>query len=110
MNRDFKPVKDYDFTLPKTEKYTKPCPPEAEIDADIAEMKKLMSKNVGALRKMEKMERALVRLREIEEKYKDCNFTTQKHYWVWNAVTNSIIITEKAIARKESLGSHYIVK
>ena len=80
------------------------------FENNIAEMKKLMSKHVGALRKMDRMEKALVRLREIEEKYKDCNFTTQKHYWVWNAVTNSIIITEKAIARKESIGSHYIVK
>ena len=72
-------------------------------------MKKLMSDNVGPLRKMEKMEKALTVFKEIEEKYKDCNFTTQKHFWLWNAVTNSIIITEKAIARKESIGSHYIV-
>ena len=110
VNRDFRPSKDYDFVLPQSEKYTKPCPSDEEIDTDIAEMKKLMSKNVGALRKTEKMEKALIRLREIEAKYEDCNFNTQKHYWVWNAVTNSIIITEKALARKESMGAHYIVK
>ena len=69
-----------------------------------------MSKNVGALRKMENMEKALCRLYEIKEKYENCNFMTQKHFWVWNAVTNSIIITERALARKESIGSHYIVK
>lgn len=109
INRDFRPVKDYEFILPETEKHIKPCPCDCEIDEDIAEMKKLMSKNVGALRKTKNMETALVRLREIEEKYKECEFTTQKHYRVWNAVTNSIIITEKALARKESLGSHYIV-
>ncbi len=110
VNNDTRPSNNYGFTLPETEKYTKSMPNDEEIDRDIAEMKKLMSKNVGAIRKMEKMERALNRLCEIREKYKDCSFTTQKHYWVWNAVTNSITITEKAIARKESIGSHYIVK
>ena len=110
VNRDFRPVNDYEFVLPDVEKYTRPCPSDCEIDADIAEMKKLMSKNVGALRKMENMEKALCRLYEIKEKYENCNFMTQKHFWVWNAVTNSIIITERALARKESIGSHYIVK
>ena len=109
VNRDFRPVEGYNFELPKVEKFVVPCPSDAEIDADIAEMKKLMSKYVGPLRKMANMEKALVRFKEIEEKYKDCNFTTQKQYWLWNAVTNSITITEKAILRKESLGSHYIV-
>lgn len=109
INRDFRPVKDYEFTLPETEKYLKPCPCDSEIDADIAEMKKLMSKYVGALRKTENMQKALVRFKEIREKYKDCRFTTQKHYLLWNAITNSIIITEKALMRKESIGSHYIV-
>jgi DNA polymerase-3 subunit epsilon len=42
-------------------------------------------------------------------KYKDCEFTSQKHFGLWNAITNSIIITEKALMRKESIGSHYIV-
>lgn len=109
VNRDFRPSKDYIFTLPDTDKYTKPCPSDSEIDADISEMKKLMSDCVGPLRKMNKMETALTRFKEIEEKYKDCDFTTQKHYTLWNAVTNSIIITEKALLRKESIGSHYIV-
>ena len=69
-----------------------------------------MSKNVGALRKKEKMETALARLNEIRWKYEHCRFETIKHYWVWNAVSNSIVITEKALARTESIGSHYIVK
>ena len=72
-------------------------------------MKKLMSDCVGPLRKINNMETALTRFKEIEEKYMDCSFTTQKHYTLWNAVTNSIIITEKALLRKESIGSHYIV-
>ena len=110
VNRDFRPVADYDFVLPKSEKFSEKCPCDCEIDADIAEMKKLMSDNVGPLRKREKMEKTLVRLHEIEEKYKDCEFTTQKHYWLWNAVTNSIEITERAVARKESIGSHYIIE
>ena len=111
INCDFRPSKDYEFTLPTLdEDYTLECPAEAEIDADIAEMKKLMSKNVGALRKKEKMEYALSRLNEIRWKYEHCRFETIKQYWVWNAVSNSIVITEKALARNESIGSHYIVK
>lgn len=111
INCDFRPSKDYEFTLPSVdEDYTLKCPADSEIDADIAEMKKLMSKNVGALRKKEKMETALARLNEIRWKYEHCRFETIKHYWVWNAVSNSIIITEKALARTESIGSHYIVK
>ncbi len=110
INRDFRPSKGYKFELPETESYEIPCPADCEIDADIAEMKKIMSKNVGALRKREKMEKALVRLNEIRWKYEHCRFETTKHYWVWNAVSNSIVITEKALERKESIGSHYIVK
>ena len=110
INCDFRPGKGYKYVLPESQKYTKASPDESEIAQDIAEMKKLMSKNVGALRKQEKMEAALTRLYEIRDKYCDMKFENINHYWVWNAVTNSIIITEKALARKESIGSHYIVK
>lgn len=110
INRDFRPNKDYEFVLPKAEKYNVPCPDDRQIKQDITEMKILMTKYVGPVRKMEKMEKALSRFYEIREKYKDCKFEKQLHYWLWNAVTNSIIITEKAIARKESIGSHYVVK
>ncbi len=110
INRDFRPSKNGKFSLPKTDVYTVTCPDDAEIDADIAEMKFLMTENVGPLRRFERMEKTLSRLCEIRKKYENCVFSTQKQFGVWNAVTNSIIITERAIARKESIGSHYIVE
>ncbi len=110
INRDFRPVKDYDYKLPTGSECNEKMPCDDEVMSDIAEMKKLMSKFVGPLRNMEKMETALVRLKEIEEKYKSRCFEKQLHFWVWNAVTNSVIITEKALARKESIGSHYLIK
>lgn len=110
VNCDFRPCKNYDFKLPESVKYTKECPSEKEIDDDILEMKNLMSQNVGPIRNTEKMQKTLCRLEEIREKYCDCTFSNQKQYWLWNAVTNSIIITQKAIERKESIGSHYLVK
>lgn len=110
INRDFRPVADYEYVLPKAEKYSIPCPDDRQIQQDIMEMKILMTKYVGPVRKLDKMEKALSRFYEIREKYKECKFEKQLHYWLWNAITNSIIITEKAIARKESIGSHYLVK
>lgn len=110
INRDFRPGKDYNYTMPEIEKYKMPCPDDFLVKQDINEMKILMTKYVGPVRNMEKMECALSRFYEIKKKYEDCRFEKQLHYWLWNAVTNSIIITERAIARKESIGSHYLVK
>lgn len=109
VNSDLRTFKNYKVELPKVELFTKRAPSDSEIDTDIAFMKKLMSKYVGALRNMDKMQSALDSLREIENKYQDCLFYSQKHYWLWNAVSNSIEITQKAILRKESIGSHYLV-
>ena len=60
---------------------------------------------------MANMEKALVRLREIEEKYKDCEFTTQKHYWVWNAVTKdeSEIPAQSIVVIEEIRGNKLLV-
>lgn len=110
INRDFRPCRNYEYVLPKADKYIVPCPDDRQVKQDITEMKILMTKYVGPLRKKEKMERALSRFYEIRDKYEKCRFEKQLHYWLWNALTNSIIITEKAIERKESMGSHYLVK
>ena len=109
VNTDFRSLKNYKIELPKSEVFSKHMPNDTEIDNDIAFMKKLMSKYVGALREESKMIMALDNLKEIEQKYKDCAFYCQKHYWLWNAISNSIEITQKAIQRKESIGSHYLV-
>ena len=58
----------------------------------------------------EKMQAALERFTEIKEKYENRKFEKQLHFLLWNAISNSILITQKALARKESIGSHYILK
>ena len=110
INCDFRPLDGFNFEKPACEKYDIPMPCDEEVKADIAEMKKLMSKNVGALRKTEKMQAALDRFTEIKEKYANRKFEKQLHFLLWNAISNSILITQKALARKESIGSHYILK
>ena len=109
INADFRPCAGYAFTLPQSEVFDELCPPEDEIDADIAYMKALMTKNVGAIRHTKDLEYAHAELDRIYDKYRRKRLSTVKQYTVFNAAVASTVIAESACARKESIGSHYIV-
>ena len=83
--------------------------PESEIDADIAFMKELMTKNVGALRHTKELEYARRELDRVYDKYRRMRLESIKQYTVFNAAVASTVIADSACKRTESIGSHYIV-
>lgn len=87
-----------------------PCPENSEIEEDIMLMKKAMSKYVGPLRKKEGLEKALCLFNEMKDKYEKCVLSSQTAFTAYSAAIVSEHITQKALCRKESIGSHYIVK
>lgn len=110
INKDFRNNSDCSVENIVIEEYSAPCPKSAQILSDIECMKLIMTNNVGAVRKQENMKKALERLYAIRDTYKNCVLETPLQYLVMNAVTTSIIITESALARPKSLGSHYVVR
>ena len=98
------------YATEDTDEVLLPCPDSEEINADIMLMKKTMSKYVGALRKRDELEKALCVFNTIKEKYEKCILNSTDAYNVYSASCVSAEITEKALMRKESIGSHYIVK
>ncbi len=109
INADFRPCDGYAFTLPQSEIFEKGCPDDAEIDADIAYMKNLMNKNVGAIRHTDDLIYAHKELDRVYDKYRHLRLENIKQYSVFNAAVASTVIAESACARKTSIGSHYIV-
>lgn len=109
INADFRPGTGLPFTLPQSETFDDVCPSEAEIDADIAFMKALMTKNVGAIRHTKALVEAHAELDRIYDKYRHKRLRNIKEYTVFNAAVASTVIAESACARKTSIGAHYIV-
>lgn len=109
ISADFRPSAGYNFTLPNSEIFDDPCPSDAEVDEDIAYMKSLMTKNVGAIRHTHELEYAHRELDRIYDKYRRKHLETVKQYTVFNAAVASTVIAESACKRKVSIGSHYIV-
>lgn len=110
INSNMRPQNKYIFENTIFETYTKPCPCDEQILSDLDSMKLIMTNNVGPLRRKENMQKALDRLYLLRDKYKDCRLESALQYLIMNAITTSIIITESALKRTESLGSHYIMR
>lgn len=110
INADFRPLTGHALTLPEeTEHFDTPCVSDSEIDADIAFMKELMTKNVGAIRHTAELTKAHAELDGVYDKYRRMQLSTVKQYTVFNAAVASTVIAESACERTQSIGSHYIV-
>lgn len=109
INSDFRPNDAYNFKLPETNELSVSAD-DVQAQKDIEEMKELMSANVGALRRMADMENTLTRLSQICEMYDNANLNSPIQYYAANASLVSTIITQSAINRKESIGSHFIIE
>lgn len=109
INNDFRPCAGYNFSVPQSEEFSEACPDSSEINEDIRYMKKLMTKNVGAIRHTAELEFAHKELDRIYDKYRKIRLETIEQYTVFNAAMASTVIAESACKRKESIGSHYIV-
>ena len=109
INGDFRKNDGYKFEMPRSEEFDDVCPPDSEIDDDIAYMKSLMTEYVGAIRHTSSLEYTHRELDRIYDKYRKRRLENIKEYTVFNAAVASTVIAESACKRKESIGSHYIV-
>ncbi len=108
INCDFRPSnakKDFEYTDESTHNVS-----EEKAKKDIRAMKKLMTECVGALRKVEDMKKAAESLKEYCQYYDSGRLLTSNAFYAANAAFVSSIITESAIKRTQSLGSHFIIQ
>ncbi len=92
-------IEEYDF-----------IPTEEEMQSDLMLVKSTMSKKVGALRKRDRMKEAHETLSALLEKYDKARLDSHLAFTLYSSIQTSIIICEKALSRKESIGSHYITE
>lgn len=110
INADFRPLAGHSLSLPEeTERFDAPCVPESEIDADIAFMKELMTKNVDARATQRSLNMPGVSLTACMTNTVGMRLESIKQYTVFNAAVASTVIADSACKRTESIGSHYIV-
>lgn len=81
---------------------------DAEISKDMAEIKSVMTKYVGAERTNDGILTARTELYRLYEKYFDVNFKNADGYALISAIITALDIIESAHSRKTSLGSHHI--
>lgn len=72
-----------------------------------SEIQHLMNDNCGVLRNAEGMEKALRRIRYINEKLSESYFEGREYLELLNISAIAVAILEAALARRESVGAHY---
>lgn len=80
-----------------------------QIESYRMEIKKLMSKYAGAIRTVAGMESALLRLAELRNLTKNMVLETRQEYELYNMIDVALEVLNGALARKESVGAHYVV-
>lgn len=81
---------------------------DVDVDKIKYELQQTMWDCVGVERNQDDMEKALVKLKELQEEFSYVDkCTTFEEYELRNLICVAKIITELAIARKESRGGHY---
>jgi len=89
-----------DFTLPEYKK-------QQDTGALRNELKQIMWKDVGIIRKQKDLAKAMVKLTNLQKKLPPP--TDQQAIITGNMLTCAILVTRAAIARKKSLGCHFIL-
>jgi len=109
INKNLIPLADEinSYTI-TSEKHTKRLGLE-EFQAIESKVKDTMSTYVGPVRHPSGLRKAKEILTEISNKMDEIILETPYEFKVFNGVANAIMIVDGAIARKESVGSHYIV-
>lgn len=112
ISGDFRKTIGYDFNLDEIKKLQEFdfVPTQKEMQDDLMLIKSTMSKKVGALRTRQKMTEALETLNVLFKKYENAHLDSELAFMLYSSLHTSIIICEKALSRKESLGSHYITE
>lgn len=79
------------------------------VEKDAEQLRFVMTNKVGALRRQSELAQALEYIEQLQQKYSDLICDTLEKLTLVNAITVCREITAKAIQRKESVGSHYMV-
>ncbi len=80
-----------------------------EIAEDVAAIRSAVTKYANAVRTPAGLSEGLCIIEKIAEKYENARLDTKEAYEAANMVYTATKIFEAAIARKESIGAHYIV-
>jgi L-aspartate oxidase len=72
-------------------------------------IKNIMSSYVGPIRSQKGLQYALNELSALAEQISDINMTLPYEFKIYNMLEVSLKVVEAAIARKESVGAHYLV-
>jgi len=89
---------------------TEEKPPKSSISVDLKKIQSLMWANVGIVRNEEALNKAKYTLKKWEGELLDINpknTLSRDNCELLNMVQTSLLITEAAIVRKESIGTHY---
>ena len=73
-------------------------------------IKLLMNENVGAIRHFSSLEKTYNELTGIFNGLTDARMENPQEFRVYNMLQNALNVTESAIARKDSIGAHYVYK
>lgn len=81
-----------------------------EIAADNDKIRQTMADYANAVRRPSGLKKGLSIIRELKAKYDGIALTSKEAYEVCNMTVTAELVFEAAIARKESVGAHYIVE
>ena len=109
INNNFIPLADEisEYTI-TTEHHTKRLTLD-EYHKIESTVKDTMSDYVGPIRTPSGLRKAKEILTAISDRLDNAILETPYEFKVFNGVTNALMVVDGAIARKESVGSHYIV-
>lgn len=82
----------------------------AEIGLDCNTIRKTMTDYANAVRRPSGLQKGLDIIRILKAKYDDIELNCKEAYEVCNMTVTAELVFEAAIARKESIGAHYIVE
>lgn len=83
---------------------------ETECRQDCEAIRLAMTEYANAVRTPCGMQKGLETVRRYKEKYDSLCLTTKEAYEVCNMTVTAELVLEAAIARKESVGAHYVVE
>ncbi len=82
----------------------------AEIGLDCNTIRKAMTDYANAVRKPSGLKKGLDIIRILKAKYDSIELNCKEAYEVCNMTVTAELVFEAAIARKESIGAHYVVE
>ena len=96
------------ITLPDAPDFT-PAADSDEIAADRDAIRCCMSENAGAVRTVAGMQKGRDFILSLCKKYENMHLAEKDAYEICNMAETALMIFDAALARKESVGAHYVI-